>query len=120
MVNRFFIFLVEWATSMTNYVDPFAKYNFEGNATVKDSLGYIPHPPVAKPEKQGPGIALSEALGEKQRELDQVINARREVRYGILSFYNNCKHYPSMLGKKTVQIIKVLQSIIFNIRKLFF
>ena len=72
---------VEWGSPLYDYVDPYAVQL--RNGSVKESMGYWPRPPPCKPEKQGPGQDISDALGEKQIHDDRARQARTDFRYDI-------------------------------------
>ena len=73
------VFLVEWNASQGRYVDFMAKHKQEGG--VRDSMGYMPHPPHSKPDKQGPGVDISLSLGGNLSEAERMGLARREFRF---------------------------------------
>lgn len=69
---------VEWTSSMSRVVDPFAQYKY--NSTVNDCMVHTPRPPSWKPDRQGPGRDLSDVLGEHQRPQELLADARRDYR----------------------------------------
>ncbi len=82
---------------MSQYVDFIANGSYKGcpqavallkecqgklqhQPSVRDSMGYFPHPPQPKPPKQGPGIDISIQLGEATKVQDMEKQARNDFR----------------------------------------
>ena len=70
---------------MSQYVDNMATSSLRENMTsVRDSLGYVPRPPSAKPDTQGPGVDISISLGNDEK--NQQAAASRN--YRCVSLYS--------------------------------
>ncbi len=94
-----FLLLGRSSTAMSQYVDHISNGSFKGcpqaaaaavlqdsqgylhhQPSVRDSMGYFPHPPQPKPPKQGPGIDISIQLGEATKVQDMEKQARNDFR----------------------------------------
>ena len=74
-----FLHIVEWTSPMSKYVT-WAPTQYAEQANVRDSMGYMPHPPPPKPEAQGPGVDISISMGKKDDGRVDKKAARRDVR----------------------------------------